>query len=233
MHHKAFTTDGTLEERVSRVQKYLEELSLHRDSRRGTEGARGPAGADSTVPGPSGKDADPRECVEVAKNAIHAELVSVLKEVRSLQVEFRAAEQASETALSQAVILELLKSGAIDDTGKAVLITGPAGPAIPGPKGDSVVGPSGRDGVDGVDAKIVIGDISVGTKASVSVREENGVQVLDFVLPRAERGEQGLPGRDGADSVVSGPAGPEGREGLQGIPGPGLSREAVAQLVLN
>src|SRR6266851_8980521 len=82
MHHKAFTTDGTLEERVSRVQKYLEELSLHRDSRKGLDGARGEKGEpgrDSVVAGPcgsagrDGKDADITQVVEAALKRVREE----------------------------------------------------------------------------------------------------------------------------------------------------------------
>jgi hypothetical protein len=53
-------------------------------------------------------------------------------------------------------------------------------------EGDSVTGPAGKDGVDGKSAKISIGSVSVGGTASVSLREEGGVQILDFVLPRGE-----------------------------------------------
>src|SRR5260370_31837316 len=76
---KVFTT-GTLEERVSEVEKYLERLSLHRDSRRGLEGPAGKPGADSTVPGPQGvpgkdgKDVDITKVVEAALKVLEFEV---------------------------------------------------------------------------------------------------------------------------------------------------------------
>ena len=220
--HKALVA-GTLEveERVAQIEKYLNDLSLHRDSRRGIDGARGEQGLpgrDSTVAGPSGpagKDADITKVVEAA-----------LKRVKD---EF----DAEYAALAQVVRHELIKGGVLDESGNAILVPGPAGASVVGPKGDvgqdgvSVVGPRGRD------AKIQIGSVTVGSEASASLREHEGVQLLDIVLPRAERGEQGLCGKDGLDSTTPGPVGERGIEGQQGLPGVGLSREEIGKLVLS
>ncbi len=210
---------GEVEERVAALEHYLTELQLHRDSRRGLEGVRGQKGDTGSVgatgaQGAPGKDADITQFVEAA-----------LKKVKE---EFDAEYK----ILSEVVRHELIKGGVLDDDGKAILIPGPTGQ-----KGDSVTGPSGQDGVSvigprGRDAKIQIGSVTVGSEASASLREENGVQVLDLVLPRAERGEQGLPGRDGV-SNIPGPVGERGLEGERGIPGVGLSREEIGKLVLS
>jgi hypothetical protein len=143
-------------------------------------------------PGPAGKDADHAHAAEIAKNSLKREFEESLK---NLEFEIGAAK----SALRWAVIEELRATGVIDAEGNAVLIPGPPGKdsTVAGAKGDSIIGPAGRDGRD---AKIVIGDVAIGAEASVTAREENGVYVLDFVLPRAERGECG------ADSVVPGPA---------------------------
>ncbi len=149
------------------------------------------------------------------------------------RIGFKAAERAAETNLSQAVISELLRSGVIGEDGKAILVPGPAGAdsQVPGPKGDSIVGPTGRDAVDGKpgrDAKIALGSVVAGEEASVILREDNGVQVLDFVLPRGERGEAGATG-----ASVVGPKGDSivGPEGQQGIPGAGFSKDQGVSLI--
>src|SRR5947208_11090999 len=91
--------------------------------------------------------------------------------------------------------------------GKDSLVQGPQG--VPG---KSIVGPVGKDGRD---VKIAVGSVIVGETASVSLREKDGVQFLDFTLPR---GEQGATGR--------------GEQGPQGIPGQnGVTAEKVVNLV--
>jgi len=218
---------GTLEERVSGLEKYLEDLSLHRDSRKGLDGARGEKGKpgrDSVVAGPQGKDADPAQVAEIAKTLLRRDFQTAIE---NLESEITAAK----AILRWAVIEELKASGVVDSDGNA--IPGPTG--VSGPKGDSTIGPAGKDGESivgpaGRDATIVVGDVAVGEKASVSVREENGVHVFDFVLQRGERGEKG------ADSTVEGPVGPKGDsiEGPQGNPGTdGMSRQAVIDLILD
>ena len=85
-------------------------------------------------------------------------------------------------------------------------------PGPPGPPGQSIVGPAGKNGRD---VKIAVGSVIVGETASVSLREKDGVQFLDFTLPR---GEQGATGR--------------GEQGPQGIPGQnGVTAEKVVNLV--
>src|SRR5947208_1135263 len=72
-------TDSTVDQRVSVLEKYLEDLSLHRDSRKGLDGARGPQGEPSTVPGPQGpagrdgRDADITQVVEAALKRVREE----------------------------------------------------------------------------------------------------------------------------------------------------------------
>jgi hypothetical protein len=183
---KVFTT-GTLEERVSEVEKYLEGLSLHRDSRRGLEGARGEPGADSTVPGPQGvpgkdgKDVDITKVVEAALKVLEFEV------------------GAAKAALRWAVIEELKSSGVIDAQGNA--IPGPTGAfgadsTVPGPKGD--VGPSGRDGVDGKDGK----------------HGRDGERGLTG--PQGERGLAGPTGSQGPTGP-QGERGEEGQQGIPGV----------------
>src|SRR5204863_6622056 len=128
------------EERVSGLEKYLEDLSLHRDSRKGLGGARGEKGdpgRDSVVPGPQGvpgRDADITEVVELA-----------LKKVRE---EFDAEYK----ILAEVVRHELKTSGVINENGDAILLPGPVGAPgadsqVAGPKGDvGPVGPAGHDG---------------------------------------------------------------------------------------
>ncbi len=67
-------------------------------------------------------------------------------------------------------------------------------------------------------------------KASVSLREHEGVQFLDVVLPRGEKGETGPVGES-----IRGEKGEPGQsiEGPQGIPGPGLSKSDVVAVILD
>src|SRR6266576_3991785 len=189
MNSLEVTGSRTLEDRVAKIEKYLNDLSLHRDSRKGLDGARGPQGEPgvSNTPGPKGdpgRDADITQVVELALKKVRAEFDEEHK------------------MLAHVVHHALVTGGVLDENGKAVLIPGPKGDSVVGPKGDvgqdgvSVIGPRGRD------AKITIGDVVAGETASVSLREHEGVQFLDVVLPRGEKGETGIPGRDGIDSVV-------------------------------
>ena len=78
-------------------------------------------------------------------------------------------------------------------------LVGPQGQ--PGPKGET--GQTGQNGHDGEsitgpagrDAQVAIGTVSTGDQASASIRVENGVSHIDFVLPA---------------STVAGPAGADG-----------------------
>jgi hypothetical protein len=236
MSHTHRFTPGTLEERIAGLEKYLEELQLHRDSRRGTEGARGEQGIPGPVgqAGPPGKDADVREVVETAKRAIQEEFnrPSVRRVVEEAKQAIQEEYGTAERVLREVVLHELKSSGVIDEEGKAILIPGPVGApsTVAGAKGDpgidgkSIVGPAGRD------AKIAIGHVTAGEKASVAVREENGIQFLDFALPRGERGPAGesIRGEKGAKGNPG-----QSIEGCQGIPGEGLSRQEVIDLVLD
>src|SRR5437667_11195916 len=110
MNHHKFLGSGEIEERVAQIEKYLESLQLHRDARRGLDGARGEQGLpgrDSTAvgpTGPAGKDADITQVVEAA-----------LKKVKD---EFDAEYK----ILQEVVRHELKTSGVIDESGNAVLI---------------------------------------------------------------------------------------------------------------
>ncbi len=199
---KVFTT-GTLEERVSGLEKYLEDLSFHRDSRRGLEGPAGKPGADSTVPGPQGapgrdgRDADITEIVEAALKALEFE-VGVAK-----------------AALRWAVIEELKTSGVIDAQGNAV--PGPVGATgadstVPGPTGArGERGERGEQGPQGEPSQVP------------GPRGEQG--------PQGERGEQGPQGEPSQIQGPQGERGEIGPEGLQGYKGEGLQKDQIIALV--
>ena len=51
----------------------------------------------------------------------------------------------------------------------------------------------GRDGIDG---RVVVGQVIGGHFAAAVVRVEDDVQIIDLVLPRGPEGSQGAPGRD-------------------------------------
>jgi hypothetical protein len=169
-------------------------------SRRGVEGGRGEKGevGATGAPGQSitgatgrpGKDADVTEVVAAAQAAMSRELT------------------AFQGALSGVIVEELKTAGFLDADGKAILLQPRDGvdgknSEVPGPRGvpgASVVGPNGKD------ATVKIGRVDCGDVASVTVRETLNGPVLDFVLPRGERGS------DGAASTVAGPEGKPGRD---------------------
>src|SRR6266566_8100353 len=105
-------------------------------------------------------------------------------------------------ALQERQEIERGERGPKGDRGEDSTIPGPPGPpgedstipGPPGPPGQSTVGPAGKNGRD---VKIAVGSVSVGETASVSLREKDGMQFLDFVLPRGEQGPQGVAGKDG------------------------------------
>ncbi|SRR6266568_197458 len=228
MSHTVRFTEGTLEERVGAIAKYLTELQLHRDSRRGLDGTRGPQGEPgvSNIPGPPGKDADPAQAAEIVKVLLRRDFQTLIENLESEII-------AAKAALRWAVIEELKASGFVDSDGNAIPgPTGASGATVVGPKGDpgidgkSIQSPPGRDGRD---AKIVIGSVVAGDIASASLHDDgDGTFILDLVLPRGEKGETG------AASTVPGPASTvPGPEGQQGIPGEGLSRQDVIDLILD
>src|SRR6266566_1273023 len=113
MNHHKFVTSGDVEQRLDALEKYLENLQLHRDSRKGLDGARGEQGLPGRdgvgVVGPQGPPADITHVIEQA-----------LKRVRE---EFDAEYK----ILAEVVRHELKTSGVIDEDGKAILIPGPVG----------------------------------------------------------------------------------------------------------
>jgi hypothetical protein len=205
LHQKLHDPALPHSERLDRIGKYLDDLQLHRDSRKGLDGARGPEGPASTVPGPAGKDgkdADPSVVAELVKKSLKRDFEEFVDKVEGELVLAKAAIRAL-------IIDELKISNVIDAKGNAILIPGPAGApgkdsTIPGPAGKdgkSIVGPAGRDGRDANDPKVAVGNVVSGDKASVTVHEQDGVFVFDFVLPKGDVGATG------AASTVPGPKG--------------------------
>ncbi|HYT20124.1 MAG TPA: hypothetical protein VEW05_07815 [Candidatus Polarisedimenticolia bacterium] len=204
----ALVGSGTSEERIVQIENYLNELSLHRDSRRGPEGPRGHQGEQ----GPQGAPADPKQVAEIAtelvKKAFRFE--TQIAKFESLLKDLESEIAAVKAALRWAVIEELKLGGVLDAEGRAV--PGPAGADshVPGPKGDKgdagLAGPAGKDGVDGRDGR-------------------DGADGQSVVGPQ---------GPTGKDSTVPGPKGERGEigpEGLQGYPGEGVSKTDVVEIV--
>lgn len=102
--------------------------------------------------------------------------------------------------------------------------TGPAGPAgEQGPKGDTgAEGPAGADGKDGVTPSVTIGTTTTGEAGTNAQVTNDGTApdvVLNFVIPKGEKGDTGAAGAEG-------PAGPKGDTGAAGTNG--LSITAIA-----
>lgn len=97
---------------------------------------------------------------------------------------------------------------------------GPQGPqGIQGQKGDT--GATGPSGATGATPNITIGTVSSGDSAAVNITGTPENPVLNFVLPRGEKGntgEQGPKGDTGATGAT-GPAGPTGETGPTGPTG--------------
>ncbi len=221
----------TVEQRLAALEQEHVEFKKVHVSRRGVQGVQGERGET----GATGPSADPKAVAEIAANLVQKALryETQVSKFENLIKEFESEIVALRAALKFAIIEELQLSGFVDSEGRAV--PGPAGAdsQVPGPKGDSIAGRDGVDGIpgrDGRDATITVGSVTTGSEASVIVREDNGVQVLDFVLPRGERGPAG------ADSKIPGPRGERGEsgigpEGLPGLPGEGLGKTEVIELV--
>ncbi len=118
---------------------------------------------------------------------------------------------------------------------KYCFVQGQAGPTGPqgrdgsqGPQGD--IGPTGPKGDKGDNgpATITIGDTTTGeagTDAMVTNVGTNEDVVLNFVIPKGEKGEQGTIGPVGpsglqGDVGPTGPTGPQGEKGEIGLQGP-------------
>ena len=92
--------------------------------------------------------------------------------------------------------------------------------ALKGEKGDN--GRDGKDGLngkDGRDATISIGSVRSGTDAYVSNSGTPINAVLDFIIPKGEKGDKGDKGETGPQGE-RGYEGPRGATGLQGLTGP-------------
>ena len=92
--------------------------------------------------------------------------------------------------------------------------------ALKGEKGDN--GRDGKDGLNGKngrDATISIGSVRSGTNAYVSNSGTPINAVLDFIIPKGEKGDKGDKGETGPQGE-RGYEGPRGATGLQGLAGP-------------
>ncbi len=187
MSHIVRFAEGEVEERLGALEKYLTEMQLHRDSRRGLEGVRGEKGETGSTgavgaQGAPGKDADITQVVEAA-----------LKKVKE---EF----DQEYAILAQVVRHALVTGGVLDENGKAILIPGPTGAPgadsqVAGPRGD--IGPAGPAGHDG--------------KSIIGPQGERGQDGADSIVP-GPKGDTGPAGRDGID----GRDGAEGPQGIPG-----------------
>ena len=73
------------------------------------------------------------------------------------------------------------------------------------PKGDTgSIGPKGEQGDKGDPNVLSIGTVTSGEEASVTITGDSPTQVLNFVLPKGDKGEQGIQG----DIGPQGEAGP-------------------------
>lgn len=97
---------------------------------------------------------------------------------------------------------------------------GPQGPqGLAGPSGE--MGPTGPSGAAGTTPNITIGTVSSGDNAAVNISGTPENPVLNFVLPKGEKGDPGIQGPTGETGPTgptgeSGPAGPTGATGSQG-----------------
>ena len=124
-------------------------------------------------------------------------------------------------------------AGAKGDRG----LTGPAGPVGPqgprgltgeqGPKGDT--GETGAQGIQGpagpkgdTALTVAVGNVTSGENPSVVNSGTSTDIVLDFVIPKGDKGDTGEQGPVGPEGPVGpqGPVGPEGPVGPQGPAGP-------------
>jgi hypothetical protein len=199
---KLFSDGISQEERVTRLEQYLENLAIHKDSRRGPEGAVGPKGdigdtGATGATGPAGKDADISQAIKAAKTAIEDEFGFYL----------------NAGSLRELINHQLIVAGFLDINGHPIHKAGPAGKdsTVPGPRGET--GPAGRNGRDGVDGKD-------GKDGRHGERGPAG--------PQGEKGERGEPSNV---LGPQGPQGEIGPEGLRGLPGVGLSKADVIQLI--
>ena len=99
--------------------------------------------------------------------------------------------------------------------------------ALQGPVGPQ--GPGGAQGIQGYSGTIAVGTVSTGspgTNATVSNSGTPEAAILNFTIPRGDKGvkgDQGVPGEPGSEGI-------QGPPGIQGIPGvDGKSAYASAQ----
>jgi hypothetical protein len=187
----------TIEERLQTIEEafssFATEFQQTKISRRGVEGPKGDPGAPSNVPGPigpAGKDADITEVVAASKQLVSDALAQFKKELRTIVTE-ELADRVGPAG----------RNGVDGKSGRDG-----ADSTVPGP-----AGAPGKGGAPGRDAKIALGSVTTGNEAKASLHEENGVYVLNLVIPRGDS-VVGPAGRDGADSTVPGPQGEPGKE---------------------
>lgn len=152
-------------------------------------------------------------------------------EVTTLEPEAEAAVENAGTA-SAAVFNFGIPKGEKGDQGPE----GPQGEkgdqGPQGPQGET--GPAGADGKDGEAATVTVGAVSTldaGEKATVENVGTLAAAVLNFGIPKGEKGDQGPQGEKGdtgeqgpqgekGDTGDTGPQGPQGEKGEQGEQGP-------------
>ena len=94
------------------------------------------------------------------------------------------------------------------------------------PKGDAgVIGPKGDKGDKGDSNILSIGTVTSGEVANVIITGDSPAQVLNFVLPKGDKGEQGIQGVQGPQGDI----GPKGDTGA-GIPVGGTTGQILAKV---
>lgn len=189
-----------IDELRTELAKYTKEHAEFRSvhvSRRGHPGGQGERGATGATGSPGSQGVPGRN----ARVVIGTVVAGV-----------EASASITEQADGVHVLNLVLPRGLQGERGADSTVAGPAGKdgeSIKGERGesgkDAAPAKDGVNGTNGRDAVVRIGNVVAGEVAGVSVRETSDGQVLDFVLPRGERGQTGVgaSGKDGA----TGPAG--------------------------
>src|SRR6266550_2365676 len=202
-----------MQERLELLEKEVKQLN-------GLVGQQG-------LRGEPGKDADTDEITKTLRVAIGKEFASAQAALSQMVLQM----------VGHAIVQELKRSGVIDaNTGKAILIPGPAGQdsTIPGPEGDSITGArgekgdsiTGAPGRDGVDGKTP--DIS----EVVSVAKSEANEFVEAKLSEFQGGlrdliVQLLKDRNVLDAEGKAVPGPEGKSGT---PGEGVTHSDIAYM---
>lgn len=177
------------------------------DGAPGEQGPQGPAGQDGAE-GPQGPAGADGAAATIRVGAVTASAPGSSPQVTNVGTE------------NAAVFNFVLPRGEAGPQGEP----GPAGAdgqdGQQGPQGEP--GPAGADGEPGAAATITVGSTTTGaagTQASVANSGTEYAAVLNFTIPRGEKGPQGPAGPAGEDGA-QGPQGPAGEQGPQGPQGP-------------